>query len=90
MAQVDVFSAGVVFYICLFYPQRPFFRDATQQQIMAMSPQQFRAETDALVFGPAKISAECQGVLRRVLAPSKDDRPDVATLLDDPYFSKAK
>ena len=86
---MDVFSAGVVFYICLFYPHKPFFRDATQQQIMAMSPQAIRAETDTLVF-PSKISAECQGVLRRVLAPTKDDRPDVATLLEDPYFSKAK
>ena len=86
---MDVFSAGVVFYLCLFYPHKPFFREATQHQIMSMAPHQVRAETEALTF-PTKVSAEAQGVLRRALTAKREERPDVAALLEDPYFTKAK
>ena len=36
LVQVDVFSAGVVHYVMLFYPHKPFFKQSSQQQIMQM------------------------------------------------------
>ena len=87
--KVDVFSAGVVFFVALFYPHKPFFTNATQEQIMRMKPHDIRAETQLLEF-PGKVSAEAQAFLRRCLAPRRDDRPDVKALLDDPYFARSK
>lgn len=87
--KVDVFSAGVVHFVMLFYPNKPFFKRATQQQIVAMQPHVIRRETETLEF-PAKISAEVQSFLRRALAPSREERPDVAGLLGDPLMQSAK
>ena len=78
--KVDVFSAGVVFYVMLFYPHKPFFRQANQAEIMQMQPHAIRAETQALAF-PAKVSADAQALLRRCLNPNRDERPDVLALL---------
>ena len=74
--KVDVFSAGVVFYVMLFYPHKPFFRQANQAEIMQMQPHAIRTETQALAF-PAKVSADAQALLRRCLNPNRDERPDV-------------
>ena len=79
----------VVFFVALFYPHKPFFTNATQEQIMRMKPHDIRAETQLLEF-PGKVSAEAQAFLRRCLAPRRDDRPDVKALLDDPYFARSK
>ena len=87
--KVDVFSAGVVFYVMLFYPHKPFFRQANQAEIMQMQPHAIRAETQALAF-PAKVSADAQALLRRCLNPNRDERPDVLALLDDPYLAPAR
>jgi len=89
--KVDVFSAGVVWYLMLYYPQKPFFAQASQQQIMQMPAHSIMAETqtDRLVF-PGKVSDELKAALRRCLTPRRDDRPDVQALLDDPYFTRAK
>ena len=56
---------------------------------MRMKPHDIRAETQQLEF-PGKLSAEAQALLRRTLAPRREDRPDVATLLDDPYLARSK
>ena len=45
-------------------------------------------ETNRLDF-PGKVSEELKAVLRRCLAPRRDDRPDVQSLLDDVYFTRA-
>jgi tousled-like kinase len=87
--KVDIFSAGVVFYMMLFYPNKPFFSRATQQQIMQMNAHAMREETQQLAF-PGKVSAEVQAVLRRCLAPRRDERPAVLELLEDAYFVKSK
>jgi len=87
--KVDIFSAGVVHYMMLFYPQKPFFKQATQQQIMAMKPHTIRQETQQLDF-PGKITADGQAFLKRALAPRREERPDAATLLSDPYVQKNK
>ena len=86
--KVDIFSAGVVWFTSLFYPQKPFFSDASQQQIMAMSSHSMRAETQRLTIPDTKpaLSVEAQIALRRCLAPRRDDRPNAQTLLEDPYF----
>ena len=83
--RVDVFSAGVVHFVMLFYPNKPFFKHASQQQILQMGPHAIRQETQTLEF-PGKVSSEAQAFLRRALAPKRDDRADVAELLDDPYM----
>jgi hypothetical protein len=70
-------------------PSTTFDRQASQQQIMRMKPHDIRAETQQLEF-PGKLSAEAQALLRRTLAPRREDRPDVATLLDDPYLARSK
>ena len=87
--KVDVFSAGVVFFVSLFYPHKPFFPNATQEQIMRMKPHDIRAETQQLEF-PGKLSAEAQAFLRRTLNNNRQERPDVLTLLDDPYLARSK
>ena len=87
--KVDVFSAGVVHFVALFHPHKPFFSSATQQQIMRMKPHDIRAETQQLEF-PGKVSSEAQAFLRRTLAPRREDRPDVLALLDDPYLARSK
>ena len=87
--QVDIFSAGVVHYVALFYPHKPFFNQATQHQIMRMKPHDIRAETQQLEF-PGKLSAEAQAFLRRTLNNNRQERPDVLTLLDDPYLARSK
>ena len=83
--KVDVFSAGVVHFVMLFYPHKPFFRQQTQQQIMNMKAHAIQKETETLEF-PGKISAEAQAFLRRALAPKREDRPDVNGLLADPHM----
>lgn len=91
--KVDIFSAGVVWFTTLFYPQKPFFSDASQQQIMKMSSHSMRAETQRLAIPESKpaLSAEAAAALRRSLAPRRDDRPNAQELLQDPYFAgKAK
>ena len=83
--KVDIFSAGVVHFVMLFYPHKPFFKQATQQQIMQMKPHTIRAETEQLDF-PGKISPECQAFLRKMLAQNREDRPDAEALLADAYL----
>ena len=56
---------------------------------MAMKSHAIRQETQTLDF-PGKLSQEGQAFLRRALAPRKDDRPDVAELLADPYMQPGK
>jgi tousled-like kinase len=85
--KVDVFSAGVVHFVMLFYPNKPFFKQATQQQIMAMKPHAIRLETETLDF-PGKISAEAQSFLRRALTPRREERPEVVELLSDTYMQQ--
>jgi len=87
--KVDVFSAGVVWFTMLFYPAKPFFADASQQQIMKMSSHSMRTEAQRLAIPDCKpaLSKEVQEALRRCLAPSRADRPDAAALLRDPYFA---
>jgi serine/threonine protein kinase len=87
--QVDIFSAGVVWFTTLFYPQKPFFSDASQQQIMKMSSHSMRAETQRLAIPETKpaLSAEAAAALRRALAPRRDDRPNAQEMLQDPYFA---
>ncbi|EOD05487.1 hypothetical protein EMIHUDRAFT_448681 [Emiliania huxleyi CCMP1516] len=87
--KVDVFSAGVVWFTMLFYPAKPFFADASQQQIMQMSSHSMRTEAQRLAIPDCKpaLSKEAQEALRRCLAPSRADRPDAAALLRDPYFA---
>ena len=87
--KVDIFSAGVVHYVALFYPHKPFFNQATQHQIMRMKPHDIRAETQQLEF-PGKLSVEAQAFLRRTLNNNRQERPDVLTLLDDPYLARSK
>lgn len=87
--KVDIFSAGVVHYVALFYPHKPFFNQATQHQIMRMKPHDIRAETQQLEF-PGKLSAEAQVFLRRMLNSNRQERPGVLTLLDDPYLARSK
>lgn len=87
--KVDVFSTGVVHYVMLFYPNKPFFKHASQQQILQMKPHAIRQETEVLEF-PGKISAECQAFMRRALAPKKEERAGVAELLADAYLQKAR
>ena len=58
----------------LFYPHKPFFRQANQAEIMQMQPHAIRAETQALAF-PAKVSADAQALLRRCLNPNRDGAP---------------
>ena len=86
--RVDVFSAGVVHFVMLFYPHKPFFKQATQQQIMAMRAHAIREETQTLEF-PGKLSEEGKAFLKRALAPRREERPDVVELLADPYMVKA-
>ena len=78
--KVDVFSAGVVWFTMLFYPAKPFFADASQQQIMQMSSHSMRTEAQRLAIPDCKpaLSKEVQEALRRCLAPSRADRPDAA------------
>ena len=83
--KVDIFSAGVVHYVMLFFPTKPFFKQATQQQIMAMKSHTIRQETQTLEF-PGKLSAEAQAFLRRALTSRRDERPNVVELLADPYM----
>ena len=83
--KVDVFSAGVVHFVMLFYPNKPFFKAATQQQIMAMKPHAIRSETEQLEF-PGKLSAEAQAFLKRALAPRREDRPEVPELISDSHL----
>jgi len=87
--KVDIFSAGVVWFTMLFYPAKPFFADASQQQIMQMSSHSMRTEAQRLAIPDCKpaLSKEAQEALRRCLAPSRADRPDAAALLRDPYFA---
>ena len=87
--KVDVFSAGVVHYVMLFYPHKPFFKQQTQQQIMAMKSHAVRQETEALEF-PSKLSNEGQAFLRRALHPRRAERPDVPGLFADPYMLQQK
>ena len=48
--KVDVFSAGVVHFVMLFYPEKPFYRGRTQQQIVALPSHVIRRETETLDF----------------------------------------
>ena len=54
-----------------------------------MMPHDIRAETQQLEF-PGKLSAEAQAFLRRMLNSNRQERPDVITLLDDPYLARSK
>jgi tousled-like kinase len=87
--KVDVFSAGVVHFVMLFHPLKPFFRTASQQQILQMKPHAIREETGQLDF-PSKISAEAQAFLRRTLASKREERGSVRELLADPYMQPQK
>ena len=87
--KVDVFSAGVVHFVMLFHPLKPFFRTASQQQILQMKPHAIREETGQLDF-PSKISAEAQAFLRRTLASKREERGSVRDLLADPYMQPQK
>ena len=78
----------VVHFVMLFYPNKPFFKQATQQQIMAMRAHAIREETQTLEF-PGKLSEEGKAFLKRALAPRREERPDVVELLADPYMVKA-
>jgi len=87
--KVDVFSAGVVHFVMLFYPHKPFFRAASQQQIAQMKPHAIREETNQLDF-PGKLSAEAQVFLRRALAPKSEERGSVRELLADAHMQPQK
>jgi len=87
--KVDVFSAGVVWFVTLFYPQKPFFAQASQQQIMQLTPHAIRQETEKLQF-PGKLSDDGKAALRRCLVARREERPDVDTLLQDAYFTRNK
>jgi len=84
--KVDVFSAGVVHFVMLFHPHKPFFRQASQQQIVQMN---VREEINQLEF-PSKVSAQLQFFLRRALASKREERSSVHELLADQYMQPQK
>ena len=64
---------------------------ATQQQIMAMKAHAILAETQRLqVPDKAKVTSDCVSFLKKALANRREDRPDVAGLLSDPYLRQEK
>ncbi|KAL5574547.1 hypothetical protein UlMin_016246 [Ulmus minor] len=85
--QVDVWSAGILFYQMLF-GKRPFGHDQTQERIL-------REDTiikARKVEFPAKpsVSIEAKDLIRRCLTYNQEERPDVLNLAQDPYLSYAK
>ncbi|XP_004348957.2 tousled-Like Kinase family member [Capsaspora owczarzaki ATCC 30864] len=86
-SKVDVWSAGVIFYQCL-YGVKPFGHNQTQQAILQNGTILNARQVDF----PAKpaVSQEAKDFLRRCLMYSKEQRPDVLTLLRDPYLQMKK
>lgn len=86
-SKVDVWSAGVIFYQCL-YGKKPFGNDMTQQAILH---ERTILNAKTIEF-PAKpiVSQEAKDFMRRCLIYQKEERPDVLTVIKDPYLQMKK
>ena len=80
----DVWSLGVVFFICLFgYP--PFFGDSDKEQMMAI-----KTEEPAFPQSPnaPNVSSQAVDFVKSIIG-EKDEykRPDIRTLLNSPFLA---
>uniref|UniRef100_A0A0D3FP43 Protein kinase domain-containing protein n=2 Tax=Oryza TaxID=4527 RepID=A0A0D3FP43_9ORYZ len=85
--QVDVWSAGVMFYQMLF-GRRPFGHDQTQERILREDTI-INARRVEFPSKPA-VSNEAKELIRRCLTYNQAERPDVLTIAQEPYLSYAK
>uniref|UniRef100_A0A6N2L7T4 Protein kinase domain-containing protein n=1 Tax=Salix viminalis TaxID=40686 RepID=A0A6N2L7T4_SALVM len=85
--QVDVWSAGVLFYQML-YGRRPFGHDQSQERILREDTI-IKARKAEFPSKPT-ISNEAKDLIRRCLTYNQADRPDVLTIAQDPYLTYVK
>ncbi|ONM09263.1 Tousled-like kinase 1 [Zea mays] len=88
LVQVDVWSAGVMFYQMLF-GKRPFGHDQTQERILREDTI-INARRVEFPSKPAVSTEHSQDLIRRCLTYNQSERPDVLTIAQDPYLSYAK
>eukprot|EP00127_Corallochytrium_limacisporum_P007438 Clim_evm41s251 gene=Clim_evmTU41s251 len=82
-SKVDVWSVGVIFYQCLF-GRKPFGHNMSQQAILN---QNTIINAKQVTFPETPVVSDgAKNFLRRCLRYSKEDRPDVRTLVKDPYL----
>ncbi|GMN46970.1 hypothetical protein TIFTF001_016139 [Ficus carica] len=85
--QVDVWSAGILFYQMLF-GKRPFGHDQTQERILREDTI-IKARKVEFPSRPS-VSNEAKELIRRCLTYNQAERPDVLTIAQDPYLSYSK
>ncbi|GMH12700.1 hypothetical protein Nepgr_014541 [Nepenthes gracilis] len=86
-SKVDVWSAGILFYQMLF-GRRPFGHDQTQERILREDTI-IKARKVDFPSRPA-ISNEAKELIRCCLTYNQADRPDVLTIVQEPYLSYLK
>ncbi|KAL5726053.1 non-specific serine/threonine protein kinase [Ranunculus cassubicifolius] len=86
-SKVDVWSAGVLFYQMLF-GRRPFGHDQTQERILREDTI-IKARKVEFPTRPA-VSNEAKDLIRRCLTYDQALRPDVLSIVQDPYLLYTK
>ena len=85
-SKVDVWSAGVIFFQCLF-GVKPFGNDQSQQTILHEHTILNAREVKFPANSSAKVSQEAKDFIRRCLTYRKEERPDVLTIVQDPFIN---
>ncbi|XP_061696490.1 serine/threonine-protein kinase tousled-like 1-B isoform X2 [Syngnathoides biaculeatus] len=81
--KVDVWSAGVIFFQCL-YGRKPFGHNQSQQDILQENT--ILKATEVQFPAKPQASTEAKAFIRRCLAYRKEDRFDVHQLCSDSYL----
>jgi len=83
--KVDVWSAGVILYQLLF-GRRPFGEGMSQEKLLRGAGAVMSAEVEF----PARpaVSETAQAFVKRCLTRRQEDRPDIRTLMNDPFLRR--
>ncbi|TPX36710.1 hypothetical protein SmJEL517_g01208 [Synchytrium microbalum] len=84
-SKVDVWSIGVIFFELL-YGRKPFGENQSQQTILRENTILHEGRTVEFPSTP-QVSSETKAFIKRCLEYSQEQRPDVATLSQDPYLT---
>ncbi|EFJ41809.1 hypothetical protein VOLCADRAFT_119598, partial [Volvox carteri f. nagariensis] len=83
-AELDVWSAGVIFYSML-YGKKPYGEAMSQEQMLRERVMAVPREVDFPARPP--VSSEAKDFIRRCLAWNQDNRPDVEAAATDSYIT---